>query len=102
MRHLQFICYESCPLDAWPEDPACCHDVPDAPHLHDDAVRVEAEANKLLQLMLGVDARNYEAASQGGMWKYSSRCQKKPGGPSSEISVLCPEDLSPWPPSVDI
>ena len=32
-----------------------CHDVPDAPHGHeDDAVRVEAEANKLHQLMLGV------------------------------------------------
>ena len=35
---------------------------------------------------------------QGGMWKYSSKCQKKPRWMSSEISVLSPEDLSPWPP----
>ena len=49
MRHLQFICYESCPLDAWPETQLPCHDVPEAPH-GDDAAGADAEMCRGYQL----------------------------------------------------
>ena len=48
-RHLHFICYESCPLDAWPETQLPCHDVPEAPH-GDDAAGADAEMCRGYQL----------------------------------------------------
>ena len=94
MRHLQFICYRVLPPGCWPSGGAClflgaaqpCQD-----HLHQGPVECEGPDD---QPRLRV---------QGGMWKFSSKCQEPRWCEFRDsVCTMFTQRSQPLAPSVDI
>ena len=88
LRHLQFICYESCPLDAGQvEEPVCSLKLSSVKNI---PTRARCECEDLLT------SSAYESRVECGSIHPANA--RRPGGPVPRFLSLQPEDLSPWPP----